>query len=77
MLEKFPGTTHLFKVEHVHVFSRVDIFKLRIILHVKCAFSVFPSLSMFKTFLIAPGLSSFSLVYREEGGILFCRNVIP
>lgn len=43
-----PGSTHLFKAEHMHVFSRVDIFKLRITLRVKCAFSVFPSLNVLK-----------------------------
>lgn len=81
MLEKFPGITHLFKVEHMHVFNRVDIFKLRIILPVKCAFSIFPSLNTVKTFLITAGLSSvsffLSLVYRKKEGILFCINFIP
>lgn len=72
MLEKFPRITHLFKVEHVHVFNRVDIFKLRITLPVKHAFSIFPSLNTLKTFLIAAGLSSifFSLVYREKHFVL-------
>lgn len=65
--EKFPGITPLFKVEHMHVFNRVDIFKLRITLPVKRAFSFFPSLNTLKNFLITAGLSSisFSSLQRE------------
>lgn len=65
--EKFPGITPLFKVEHMHVFNRVDIFKLRITLPVKRAFSFFPSLNTLETFLFTAGLSSisFSSLQRE------------